>query len=392
MQEETDTLTEGGIAIGGAINPSIAVMAEKKFNISGDRFADAVRELGEREKTALRWLFGYLRSKNLGSSDCEEVLPKKDKGGYYSWASIYAALTGRRGDQGASLTPMVESIEEFRRTLEGTSRLGDGGFIITRLYREIEKRCERARKRQRIFFLFGDSQIGKTEALKHYAFTHNHGSTIYIEVPTGGAITTLLKEFAEKLGIPDCRTQDMRARVMKCFDEGVLLVLDEGHRLFHGKRGLESLDFIRELYNRRGCGIVMAMTNEGKKELLTGTHAKRLEQLWRRRIAPLQTPNIPSEADMADFSIAYGLDPAHDREVRVQVEVVNTTTGDIERKNYGEAPLALQKRVLESDGLGVWLTILQDAIEIKHEAKKPMSWGCVVRAYCAYRADAEVWA
>lgn len=390
MSETNDTTTLATTAAAD-LDPAVAAMADRKFTISGDKMAEAVRELGEREKTALRWLFGYLRAKNLAPAECETLL-QKEKGGHYSWASIYAALTGRRADQGVNLTPMVQSIEEFRRQVEGINRLGEGGFIETRLYLEIEKRCERARRRRRIFFIFGDSQIGKTEGLKHYCFKHNHGSTIYIEVPAGGSMGALIKEFCLKLGIPECRLADLRARIMTCFEEGMLLVLDEAHNFFHSKRGLESLDFIRELYNKRGCGIAMAMTYEGRKQFLAGAHKKRLEQLWRRRIAPLQTPNIPSEADMADFAMAYGLPPADDREVKVVVDAINTATGNPETIRHAEVPLALQRRVLETDGLGVWLTILQDAVEIKHETKKPMSWACVVRAYCAYKSDGEVWA
>lgn len=391
----TETLTEESAAdvqLAVPDNNSIATMAETRFRIPGDVIANATRELDEESRTAVKWFAGYLRARNIGPSDGGTVLRKLGSAEFYSWASIYAALTGRRADAGVSVKPLVDAMKAMRVSVEGASRIGDGGFIITRLSKEIEKRCDRARRRKKILFIFGDSQIGKTEALRHYTRTHNHGETIYIEAPTGGSITLLMKEFGEKMHIPACRTQDMRTRVMECFDGKMLLIVDEAHRFLKGGRGMESLDFLRELYNKRGCGIVLSMTNEGRDLLRFGPEAKKLEQLWRRRITPLQTPAMLSRADLALFSESYKLAAADEEPVTIRVEAFDRHTGDAKIEKYSDVPLALQTRVNKEDGLGVWLTILQDATDIAQEQGKRITWGAVLKAYCASKADGEVWA
>ncbi len=376
---------------GGDHTNATTAMNALKFRIPGDQVAAACKELPDEQRAAIKWFAGYCRNRNLDKEQISALLKKKN-GDFYGWDSIYQLLTGKRAEQGVNIEPIITSIDAFRRQVEAGSRIGDGGFIETRLSAAIWDRCDRARLRKKFAFIFGDSQIGKTASLVEYTRTHNHGETIYVEAPTGGAISTFMQKLGAKLAIPQAhRAGDLRDRIMECFDGKMLLIVDEAHRLLHAGRGIHSLDFIRELYNTAGCGIALAMTHEGRKELHQGRFAKRLEQLWRRRLAPLQLPMTVPEDDLALFAASYDLDAATGKDVAVNIPYTDEH-GHAKEKVYKESPLVLQTRVVASEGLGVWLTILQDAKDMAKTQKRPITWAAVLKAYCVSQADAEVWA
>ncbi len=363
-----------------------------RFRIPGDVINAAVRDLPDEQRTAIKWFAGYCRARNLGPEQ-QAALLKKEDGSFYSHASIYAALTGRRSDQGVGLQNFCKAIATFRTDVEGTSRLGESGFIATRLSEEITSRCQRALKRKKIAFIFGDSQIGKTESLRHYQRTHNHGETIYVEAPAGGQLGVFLEELSRGLGIPSQqRIPDLRRRLIESFDPKMVLIVDEAHRFLSGRGegGLLCFDFLRELYNRAGCGMCLSMTHEGKKNFLAGKHAKALEQLWMRRVAPLYLPKSVPKDDLDRFAMAYRLDPAGRDEVTIRTTSVDGD-GKAREREFKEAPATIERKVTETEGLGVWITILQDATDLAAEKKKPITWGAVLRAYCASVADQEVW-
>ena len=361
----------------------------KNFKISADVIARTVTTLNEEETSALRWLAEYCRSLDLNRTQMSNLIKQKN-GKFYSFDSIYQTFTGRRQESGTSITPIIEAIENFRELETERDRLVKSGFILTRLSTEIWKRCDKARLRQRISYIIGESQIGKTSALKEYQRRNNHGQTIYLETPSGGAKSALLRALALQLGISTTIRQDeLGDRIIKSFDHSMLLIVDEAHRCLKSVAGVKSMDFIRQLYNQAECGIVISMTNEGKKALLSGTFAGELKQIWKRRIQPLQLPDIPPQDDLDLFSAAYGLEPASDTSITIEVELTNSE-GRSRKKTYTDTSLELQTKVITSEGLGVWIMILQDASDIAQELNREITWGAVIKAYCNAQAEAEI--
>lgn len=365
-----------------------------KYRIPGDVVAKAVRDLPDEQRAALRWLDGYARQRNLDPDALSSLLKKDGKTSEcYSYSSVYAVLTGRRQEQGANIAPVVAAIERLRSQVEGQSRVTETGFVETRLSKAITARCQRALKRQKILFIFGDSQIGKTESLVHYQKEHNHGETIYVSAPIPASLMNFLEQLALSLGIPSQQRQaDLRRRIIDSFDSKMLLIVDEAHEFLNGRgqSGIQALAFIRELYNRSKCGIVLAMTNEGKREMLTGSYAVRLKQLWNRRIVPLQLPKSVPVDDLALFAAAHGLEPAPNKKMTVRTPFINDL-GEEDTRDYSANPYELQSKVTAEEGLGVWLTILQDAQDMAEEQHRAVSWQAVLKAYCLSQADAEVW-
>ena len=378
-----------------APQPNAAVMVPNnhRFLIPGDTVRRAIEDLPPEQRDPILWFYGWCRKADLSKPDLGQVLKKPDGGGFYSTDSIVQLLTGGRIRRGENIDPMLDAIANLRKVEEHRSNQVSSGFVETRLFFEIEKRCLKALHRQRIMFIFGDSQIGKTESLLEVQRRHNHGQTVYIETPTGGGVGGFIFALAKQFSIPTKGglSSALRERVIESFDSRMLLIVDEAHRCLRRDcvSGLEVFSFLRELWNRRKCGMVLSLTNEGRDQFLHGPHASALAQLWRRRITPLQLPNVPPDDDAALFAAAYGLPEATDEPVAIRVTMTDEH-GNTQTQNHSDSPLRLQRDVLKAEGLGVWIGILQDAADMASEKSKKISWGAVIKAHAQSLAEAQV--
>jgi len=365
----------------------------KRFRVSGQTFKNAIADLPPAEQDTLWWLFQYCHTHDLGRDELGTLLKKPNGLEYYSPDSIIQLLGGGRLRRGENIDLMLESIRAFRDLEDTRAHQVSGGFITTRLFFEIEKRCMKALERQRIMYIFGDSQIGKTRCLKEVQRRHNHGQTIYVECPYTGAASEFLKALGRALNIPASNKQSLADAIIATFDSRMLLIVDESHNALRARKGASGsavMAFLRELWNRTQCGMVIAMTNEGRDDLLHGPHRKSYEQLWRRRITPLQLPNITPDDDLELFSAAYGLPPAGRDPVSISVTYIDQTGAEKTRKHV-EVPYELQSMVNKTESLGVWIGILQDASDMAREKSKDITWGAVIKAACQARAEAEIY-
>jgi DNA transposition AAA+ family ATPase len=375
-------------------DPDIVPKPGTHFRITGHHVKDAIKDLPGDQQDAIWWFFVYCKEHNFRSRELSALLRKPGSKDFYSADSITALWNGGRIRRGENIMPMIESIRSFREIEEARDQQKTSGFIETRLFNLIETRCMKALLRQKILYIFGDSQIGKTTCLMEVQRRHNHGQTIYVEVPTGGAIGPFFQKLAKKLKIPENgSTKDMREAIISMFTSRMLLIVDEAHRCLTARSkpgGNGVLDFLRELWNEAKCGIVISMTNEGRDIFQHGRNAKSYEQLWRRRITPLQLPNVTPADDLELFAAAYGLPPATDTPEKIKLTFINEQ-GAEETRIHEQSPLRLQETVNRDEGLGVWITILQDASDIAAEQRRPMSWKAVIKAHAQAMADAEIY-
>src|SRR5581483_7560197 len=160
------------------------VQRNQKYRLPGDQVYKATQHMPDAQRSAIRWLHHHGVDNNL---DLEELgaMIKQPGGKPYSRDSVYQLLTGRRE---AGIEKMVQAIERLKKLIESRRVVNKLGFIETSLTRKIFSVCEAALTYQKIVQIFGDSQIGKTEALEEYARQNNHGQTIYVRVPEGGGL------------------------------------------------------------------------------------------------------------------------------------------------------------------------------------------------------------
>jgi len=378
MSEETDPQTSAAEIV-PAPNP------RNRFTVAADTVATATRTLADFECQQLRWLAKYGQAINASVSELAARLRKPD-GAAYSGDSVYQALTGKRSAEGANLEPMAKAIAQLRREVQEVEAHSATTFIETPLSRRLFAIFRGALQKHRLGFVLGESQIGKTTAGNEFARLNNHGTTHLFRVPTGGSITVTVSEMARRLGIPDriCYP-DLRRRILDSFDEHNLLIVDEAHQCLYNTKSNSSLmvlEFVREIYDRRKCGVVLMGTGELKDAL---RHNAILQQLWRRR-SPGLVLQLPAEVPVADlnaFADAFRLEPAPDREIRISYEV------DGKQKTFAHNPALLQKQLVHAHGLGPWIRLLEDARDLAKETCTRMSWGRVIAAYCNAQAMEE---
>jgi DNA transposition AAA+ family ATPase len=325
------------------------------LRIAGDVVNRATADLPDDQRNAIRWLHGHGLEAGMTLDELAATVN-------YDKNTLYQVFTGRHGAGKAAITT---AIERYRKLSEAREGIGKLAFIETELTKRIFALVHAARAYQRAVFIFSDSQIGKTTALTEYTKQNNHGSTVYVSMPAGGNMGDFMRVIARALHIPT-RTSlgELRDRIVSAFDNRMVLIVDEAHQCFlraglrpRGTAHLLALEFVREIFDRSNCGLVICGTNTFKAEMDAGFASGWLTQLSRRRLVSLQIKPTPSTADLNAFSAAYGLAPA------------------------SEDALALQARVVSEEALGVWLTLLRMAAGIASKSKQTLAWKHVLRAY-----------
>jgi len=368
------------------LTPGVPHHMQRKWRLAGDVVARATEQLDPYEKDQLRWLHRYATERDM-PPDAVGALLEKEDGEPYSGNSLYQALTGRR--QESSLRPLADSIAAFRRRTGETEAASAAAFVMTPLARRMFEVFSRAARRRRLSFIFGPPQIGKTTAAAEYARRNNHGSTILVRMPARGALCHFLPELGGRLGIPrNRRESDLRRRIIESFDEGVLLIVDEAHQplLPETASAAMALEFIREIHDRRKCGVVLMGTDVLKTGL---QHNKLLSQLWRRRSpgSVIQLPHTVPDRDLNEFAASFGLEPAPDKEMAV--EYLATDDGAESRRTFRANPAQIQRSITTHDSLGSWLKLLEDAQDLARERRTALRWSHVLVTWCLARAVEE---
>lgn len=330
---------------------AVVAMSERKFRIAGDVVNKATAELPDEQRSAIRRLHAHGAEHDLSLAELGKLVR-------YDETTLSRVFHGKYE---GNLANVVKEIADFFALHDERSKGRKLTFIETDLARRVWKVCGAALEYQRIGFIFGDTQIGKTEALRKYQQDHNHGSTIYVSVPTGGSMSLFLAALAKALRIsPQQKEKELIRRIFEAFDDRMLLIVDEAHQCLYSKgetRGARTLEFVRELFDARKCGVVICGTNVFRDEMDSGRFAGVLKQMKRRRLVALQLPSTPTASDLNTIAEAYGLAPA-----------------------TGEA-LALQTDAIREEGLGFWLTLLRMAAKGASTNKARMAWSHVIRAH-----------
>lgn len=312
--------------------------------ISGDIVNRATAHLSDRERSAIRRLHRYYLDNDLNIREVARVVRLSET----TVSQIF------NGKYPAKLDAVVKDIESFLRLEDGRAQGRKLPFTEIDLTDRIFKVCDASREFQRVAFIFSDAQIGKSTSLEEYQRRNNHGSTVYTYVPAGGNFTNFLYTFCKPLGIPiNTGLGLMRQRIIDSFDDRMLLIVDEAHRAVDdaaSKTGIKCIEFIKDIFNEKKCGIIICATNVFRDEMETGALKKMLKQTKRRRLCTLQLPNAPTQADLDKFAVAYGLPPSSGED------------------------RALEKRVISEEALGMWLTLLRMAAKLAAARNESMTW------------------
>jgi len=332
--------------------------ADDRINrIPGYRAFEATANLPEDQMLAIRWLHGHYWDSGKSLGEIGKLIG-------YDGGNVSKLFHGKyEGD----LDAVVKSINRYRKLTEERASVNRAPYIETQLYREIEEACQMALTYQKIVHIYGESQVGKTAALTHYAEKHNHGETIMVKVPAGGSMIAFCTAMATQLRMnPATKLAHLQPNIIRSITSRNLVLIDEAHRIFQARsysgQTMKTADFIRDMQEDTGCGLVLCGTNVFREQMRDKGWEQYLKQFTRRPVMRKQLPDIPQRADLNAFARHYGMAPAS-----------------------GDAFL-LQRAVVREHGLGVWLTTLTAASRAATRQGKPMTWEHVLKAHAFFQS------
>lgn len=332
--------------------PAAPAQTERQLNrINGTKVLEATASLEADLRNPIVWLHSYYW-------DTEQGLDTVARKIGYDGGTLSKVF---RGCYEGSLPDVVAAIVKFRALLTDRASVNKVPFIRTELFKIIEESLNALRTYQKMGFLYGESQVGKTTCLKKYSEMdeYNHGRTVYVEMPVGGTFTAFATALARKIKIsPNQRTGELPQMIMDHFKDDMVLIVDESSRAaVGGRQTSKTLDFIRAIYDHSQCGVLLCGTNIFRDQMANERMEPFLRQMHRRVLFRRQLPDRPSRADLNAFAGHYELPAA-----------------------TGEA-YVLQKETIARHGLGVWLTTLTAASRMATNKRQAMTWEHVIKAH-----------
>lgn len=258
-------------------------------------------KLDEAGADAIFWLYSYARANNLSYSGIKDM------------TGISAAHALFHGNYGAEYGSMVKKINSFKAIVEKRDNVSRPGFIMTSAAKAVFEVCDSALYDGMPAYIFGASQTGKTTALLEYQRRHNHGTTKYIRMGVRWSKARIVREIASvcKCYADRVSTADLEQRIIRSLNNRMLLIIDEFHLAIETTGDLaakEIVEYIREIYDRTGCGLVICGTKVAETGLESGKHHLLFDQMRRRGLVKLVLPDVPKLADINLISKEFGLE------------------------------------------------------------------------------------
>ena len=346
----------------GASKPSMTII--RGIQMPAHQVRAAIKQavemgkLGEEDGEEIFWLYSYAQEYHLREKDLAEKVG-------LDATTLYRVFRGSYG--AASWANVVKAIKDFKAVEIEEMKKKAIGIIDTEVKKTVFAACQAALNDGMPAFIYGASQIGKTTALVEFARLNNHGRTVYLRMGSGWTRPRLVRELAVKFGngIKATRTWALEDAIFGSLTRYNLLIIDEFHLALETTTEAAAkaiMEFIREVYDRTGCGLVMASTKVGLEGLEGGKNRLLFDQLRRRGVVRVVLPDAPPVRDINLISRTFELP-------------VPT----------GEA-LADIKRLIKTRGLGVFIRYLQTAYALAKKGKKPLDWDIYRRVYLGYLA------
>lgn len=305
----------------------------------------ALKKIDEDQGQLLFWLHGFGQDKNISDANLSAMMK-------VSQAAVSQLFSGKYAAE--NWTPMIERIRALKEVEEEELKKLNFGFVMTFTAKTIFGACESALTDGMPAFIFGASQIGKTTALEEFQRQHNHGRTKYLRLGSGWTKTRVVRELGRA-----CKVRSIKAKKAWQVEEAIyeslnrynLLIIDEFHLAMEtvsAAASREIVEFIREVYDRTHCGLVLSATKVGIHDLEEGRNVMLFDQLRRRGVVKVVLPDVPPLKDINAIAKSFGLE---------------LPKGDV---------LAKVKQLLKTRGLGVFVKYLQKAHSIA--GSEPLTW------------------
>lgn len=257
-------------------------------------------EITSADKTLLLWLFGEARSRKLSLADTGKLIG-------YDATTVSRLFRGRYE---GSLDNVLAAVRRYKHLQDERGKMIRADFVETSIWRKVRDTCDLALVHQMPGVVMGVSQIGKTEALKEYVRRSEY-NVRYVRIPAAPGFRGVIEAVADACSVTTrCTTEQLRRRIARSLDEHSLLLVDEFHELAISAgvhSGLKCAEWLREVADVSGCGIVYCGTYAVEHDLLNGPVKGWLEQIRERAIKYTRLPNRLPDDDIRLIAQAYAM-------------------------------------------------------------------------------------
>ena len=276
--------------------------------MSGDRVTQVTAGFSPAGREALRWFYFYCLDQDIPRNVAAERIGCESSTLFKVYKGSYLDAKGRPIEPGK----MVEGIQRFRAEVESAQaqrararRAEDVGFVLTPTAKKTWEVCELTAMTNRISFVWGASQVGKTMTLLEFKRQNNHGSTKYIRIEPSSVTHELMRQLARECAISAKTHHDaLKERVVRAIDSRMLVIVDEIHELsftYRLRSKLACFELLRWVHDKTRCGMLICGTNIGRDDLAEGKDKALLDQLRRRGVFQLQLGNQPNTGGLAGY-------------------------------------------------------------------------------------------
>ena len=310
-------------------------------------------QLSEEDGEEVFWLYSYAQEYHLKEADLAAKMRTYDKN------TLYQVFRGSYGVQKdgkySSWANIIKAIRAFKAAEIEEMKKKNIGIIDTEVKRTVFQACTAALNDGMPAFIYGASQIGKTTALQEFQRLHNHGRTVYLRMGSGWTRARLVRELALKFGngVKATKCWALEDAIFGSLTRYNLLMVDEFHLAIETtseQSAKAMMEFIREVFDRTGCGLVMSATKVGLAGLEGGRNRLLFDQLRRRGVVRVVLPDTPPVRDINAVARSFEL---------------ALPTGEV---------LAGIKRLIKERGLGVFIKYLQKAYALARSRREPLTW------------------
>ena len=310
-------------------------------------------QVSEEDGEEVFWLYSYAVENKLNEAALAAKMGEYDKNTLYQlFRGLYGVYKDGRCSSWANI---VRTIRAFKKIELEESQKKNIGIIETEVKQTVFRACDAALGDGMPAFIYGASQIGKTTALLEYQRLHNHGRTVYLRMGSNWTKARFVRELARHFnnGIKATKCWALEDAIFGSLNRYNLLIIDEFHLALETTGDLsakEIMEFIREIYDRTGCGLVMSSTKVGLAGLEGGKNRLLFDQLRRRGVVKVVLPDAPPVRDINTIARTFDLPLPAGEDMRTI------------------------KNLIATRGLGVFLKYLQKAYAVSKKRKAELTW------------------
>lgn len=334
------------------------IVEETKIRIAQDHVLAAMRRnvalklMRQVEADDVFWFYSFAQDNRLSLSDAGDALG-------VSGTDAWNILMGRAPDY-ATAGARIRDVKQRVVSVPASAKT----FAPTSTWSTISQICDYVSVAYKPAFIYGESQIGKTECLEHWRdLNNNNGLVKLFTMPPAPTLGGVIYELAKMLHIPPRGfAAEIKSRVYDAIDSRMIILVDEVHRAFEGvapRNSIRIFEYLRSIYDTRKCGMVFSGTNVFKAALESGPLAPVLDQFRRRSIVTVTLPPVTPRADIDMIADMFKMPLL--RSDKTADEIVT--------------------RMVRDSGIGQFLMYLQSGTNIAAKYKQPISWAHFIAAH-----------